>query len=854
MGRKKINIKEIENSRQKTVTFARRRSGLIKKAHELSVLCGVKVALVVFDTKNASHVYSSTDSAQELFTKFLTKDFQTNESRKRKENTESDRDDNGTYGFDSNGSFVKRKLAVVNEYKIISNGPSSENLQVKYTKQYHDPSLGEKFSSNTLVESTEELLTWKGRDNLTVVSQSAQGSIADENMSSQIFFTGSNNNASDNYLTENFMYNFENKNPEPIQSNVNANDVIVSEDLNGANSVKSYLNNNVQYNDLAMGYSMIQQGLGRPDISDYSNNINNKNQCEILNQDIFAVNKNIGLECIDNNQILMGKSISETTTIQNTTDNTLDHSHMLLRDNMSNENQIFQFYVNGNDGNIMYTPKPDHNIIQNSHYNHVNNSENFINEVMNASLVQRPFFNGVDHEKNAIYKMPNDNTKFDECFINESLLSKPSGYNDPVFIKSEFSLDKNNQENISKNFHLNNGTNNMLLPIAKKPKHLKSSKNLGIPENCSGKSIKNRYYSNPVVNVNGCYNFSPNNFFENLNGIDNMNGNILSAQQFKKENKNKQNKSTFPGLNEIYSSASKDVENLESSTMELKEGQNQFNYASKMPDFQYQTKAKDVIYQLLNSDNNNCLNQANGANVKFENPGFNDPETVLSLEKNYQNFFDNNINYFNPDNSNQSKYLSASNDLDNESLFNQIEGGFEEKMKIKRRVSEQWYKNYENNADFQSFNNIGGSDLIINDKSMLEKANPNILKSKIKNTISLNEMDKRLIDNYNISKIAGTSDESLNYGNLRFTALNENVGTKFELDSHNNESDLKVSSDIGRQFGISTFRDSSLNSACNNITKILGTAANSGNNINGLSHNSIQKTESSKNLELQSTT
>ncbi|ORX63900.1 MADS-box protein FBP24, partial [Linderina pennispora] len=57
MGRKKINIREIENSRQRTVTFARRRAGLIKKAHELSVLCGVQVAMVIFDSKNASHVY-----------------------------------------------------------------------------------------------------------------------------------------------------------------------------------------------------------------------------------------------------------------------------------------------------------------------------------------------------------------------------------------------------------------------------------------------------------------------------------------------------------------------------------------------------------------------------------------------------------------------------------------------------------------------------------------------------------------------------------------------------------------------------------------------------------------------------
>ncbi|PIA14126.1 MADS-box transcription factor, partial [Coemansia reversa NRRL 1564] len=51
-------ISEIENSRQRTVTFGRRRAGLIKKAHQLSILCNLKVALVIFDTKNASHVVS----------------------------------------------------------------------------------------------------------------------------------------------------------------------------------------------------------------------------------------------------------------------------------------------------------------------------------------------------------------------------------------------------------------------------------------------------------------------------------------------------------------------------------------------------------------------------------------------------------------------------------------------------------------------------------------------------------------------------------------------------------------------------------------------------------------------------
>ncbi|KAJ1949794.1 hypothetical protein EC988_004626, partial [Linderina pennispora] len=156
MGRKKINIREIENSRQRTVTFARRRAGLIKKAHELSVLCGVQVAMVIFDSKNASHVYASSGAPEDLFARYLNKQFLTNESRKRKDHAETE-SDLGSYGFDNNGSFIRRRLAVVNEYKVTSDGPSSENLHVKYTKQYHNPGSEPKQAFPAMLDSPRVL-------------------------------------------------------------------------------------------------------------------------------------------------------------------------------------------------------------------------------------------------------------------------------------------------------------------------------------------------------------------------------------------------------------------------------------------------------------------------------------------------------------------------------------------------------------------------------------------------------------------------------------------------------------------------------------------------------------------------
>ncbi|GLJ26988.1 hypothetical protein SUGI_0528650 [Cryptomeria japonica] len=49
MGRGKIEIKKIENTTNRQVTFSKRRSGLFKKAKEISILCAADVAVIVFN-------------------------------------------------------------------------------------------------------------------------------------------------------------------------------------------------------------------------------------------------------------------------------------------------------------------------------------------------------------------------------------------------------------------------------------------------------------------------------------------------------------------------------------------------------------------------------------------------------------------------------------------------------------------------------------------------------------------------------------------------------------------------------------------------------------------------------------
>jgi MADS-box transcription factor len=61
MGRGKVQLKRIENKINRQVTFSKRRNGLLKKAHEISVLCDAEVAVIVFSPKGKLYEYA-TDS------------------------------------------------------------------------------------------------------------------------------------------------------------------------------------------------------------------------------------------------------------------------------------------------------------------------------------------------------------------------------------------------------------------------------------------------------------------------------------------------------------------------------------------------------------------------------------------------------------------------------------------------------------------------------------------------------------------------------------------------------------------------------------------------------------------------
>ncbi|XP_022636054.1 MADS-box transcription factor 23 [Vigna radiata var. radiata] len=66
MGRGKIEIKRIDNASSRQVTFSKRRTGLFKKAQELSILCDSEVAVIVFSNTGKLFEFSSSGMMRTL--------------------------------------------------------------------------------------------------------------------------------------------------------------------------------------------------------------------------------------------------------------------------------------------------------------------------------------------------------------------------------------------------------------------------------------------------------------------------------------------------------------------------------------------------------------------------------------------------------------------------------------------------------------------------------------------------------------------------------------------------------------------------------------------------------------------
>ncbi|XP_044511517.1 uncharacterized protein LOC123229664 [Mangifera indica] len=71
MGRVKLEIKRIENNTNRQVTFSKRRNGLIKKAYELSILCDIDIALIMFSPSGRLSHFSGKKRIEDVFSRYV---------------------------------------------------------------------------------------------------------------------------------------------------------------------------------------------------------------------------------------------------------------------------------------------------------------------------------------------------------------------------------------------------------------------------------------------------------------------------------------------------------------------------------------------------------------------------------------------------------------------------------------------------------------------------------------------------------------------------------------------------------------------------------------------------------------
>ncbi|WVZ90307.1 hypothetical protein U9M48_036617, partial [Paspalum notatum var. saurae] len=69
-GRGKVEVRRIENSVSRQVTFSKRRRGLDKKARELAVLCDADVAVLVFSDKGSLHHFAAHASMERILDRY----------------------------------------------------------------------------------------------------------------------------------------------------------------------------------------------------------------------------------------------------------------------------------------------------------------------------------------------------------------------------------------------------------------------------------------------------------------------------------------------------------------------------------------------------------------------------------------------------------------------------------------------------------------------------------------------------------------------------------------------------------------------------------------------------------------
>ncbi|XP_062224384.1 MADS-box protein SOC1-like [Phragmites australis] len=116
-------MRRIEDATSRQVTFSKRRSGLLKKAFELSVLCDAEVALVVFSPRGRLYQFASATDLQKTIDRYLnhTKDTPTIEKA----------DETGVERWKYEATTLGKKIGAIEAYerKLLGESLGSCSMQ-----------------------------------------------------------------------------------------------------------------------------------------------------------------------------------------------------------------------------------------------------------------------------------------------------------------------------------------------------------------------------------------------------------------------------------------------------------------------------------------------------------------------------------------------------------------------------------------------------------------------------------------------------------------------------------------------------------------------------------------------------
>ncbi|KAI3685013.1 hypothetical protein L6452_34244 [Arctium lappa] len=123
MGRGRVTLKRIENKINRQVTFSKRRSGLLKKAHEISVLCDADVALIIFSTKGKLCEFATDASMERILERY-----ERYSCAERKLNA-TDHDSNGSWSLQH--AKLKSRIELLQKTQRHIMGEDLDSLSLK---------------------------------------------------------------------------------------------------------------------------------------------------------------------------------------------------------------------------------------------------------------------------------------------------------------------------------------------------------------------------------------------------------------------------------------------------------------------------------------------------------------------------------------------------------------------------------------------------------------------------------------------------------------------------------------------------------------------------------------------------